>query len=114
MPNVSGVVAEHQFLGKQYLYCEGNPPLLFTENENNNKRLFGTTNLTHYVKDGINNYVVDMDRNAVNPAQEGTKMSANYQLSVPAKQSRTIKLANNLNPKKSVTKTYSMKNSISI
>jgi len=90
--NVSAVQAEHQFLGKQYLYCDSQPQLLFTENENNNQRLFGGTNLTQYVKDGINNYIVNKDNNAVNPANVGTKVSANYQFSIPAKQSRTIKL----------------------
>jgi hypothetical protein len=92
MQNVSAAVAEHQFLGKRYLYCEGTVPLLFTENENNNQRLFGTTNLTQYVKDGINNYIVNKDENAVNPAKIGTKTSANYQLTIPAKQSQTVKL----------------------
>ncbi|MCW3999099.1 MAG: glucosidase [Candidatus Bathyarchaeota archaeon] len=92
MPNVSAVEAEHQFLGKRYLYCAAQAPLLFTENENNNKRLFGTTNLTPYVKDGINNFVVNKDYSAVNPIHIGTKASANYELTIPAKQSRTVKL----------------------
>ncbi len=90
--DTSAVEAEHQFLGKRYLYCDGAVPLLFTENENNNQRLFGTNNLMPYVKDGINNYVVNKDENAVNPAQVGTKVSANYQFNVPAKQSVTVKL----------------------
>ena len=34
------------------------PRLLFTENETNNQRIFGTPNATPYVKDGINNHVV--------------------------------------------------------
>jgi hypothetical protein len=92
MSNASAVRAEHQFLGIRYLYCEGAPPLLFTENENNNKRLFGTTNLTPYVKDGINDYIVNDATDAVNPAHVGTKVSANYAISVPAKQARTVKL----------------------
>ena len=29
-------------LGDRYLYCEGDAALLFTENETNNERLFGT------------------------------------------------------------------------
>ena len=45
-------------LGERYLYCEGDAPLLFTENETNNERIFGTPNASPYVKDGINNYVV--------------------------------------------------------
>jgi hypothetical protein len=91
-PNVSAVEAEHQLLGKRYLYLDAAPPLLFTENENNNKRLFGGTNLTPYVKDGINDYIVNNAEDAVNPAQVGTKTSANYQFTIPAKQSQTVKL----------------------
>ncbi|XHH10628.1 MAG: glucosidase [Candidatus Bathyarchaeia archaeon] len=89
---VKAVEAEQQFLGKRYLYCEGPVPLLFTENENNNRRLFGTSNLTPYVKDGINDYIVYGDENAVNPAQVGTKTSVNYMFTVHAKQSVTVKL----------------------
>jgi hypothetical protein len=92
MQNMSAVEADHQFLGRRFLYFEGKAPLLFTENESNNERLFGGTNATPYVKDGINNYVVNNDSNAVNPAKVGTKVSANYQFDIPANQSRTIKL----------------------
>ena len=45
--------------GERYLYCEGDVPLLFTENETNNQRIFGSPNVSAYVKDGINNYVVE-------------------------------------------------------
>ena len=33
-------------LGERYLYCDGDAPLLFTENETNNERIFGTPNDT--------------------------------------------------------------------
>jgi hypothetical protein len=36
------VKANHSQLGERYLYCEGEVPLLFTENETNNERIFGT------------------------------------------------------------------------
>ncbi len=52
------IAAAHTDLGERYLYCEGDVPILFTENETNNERLFGTPNISRYVKDGINNYVV--------------------------------------------------------
>jgi hypothetical protein len=90
--NMSAVETDHQFLGRRYLYFEGKTPLLFTENESNNQRLFGGTNPTPYVKDGINNYIVNKDNSAVNPGKVGTKVSANYQFEIPANQSRTIKL----------------------
>ena len=56
-----------------YLYCDGNVPILFTENETNTQRIFGVPNRTPYVKDGINNYVVQGQADAVNPAKQGTK-----------------------------------------
>jgi hypothetical protein len=66
------------------LFCEGTVPLLFTENETNTARLFGTPNASPYVKDGINNALVHGQQDAVNPAHQGTKVSPHYQLSVPA------------------------------
>ena len=59
--------------GKLWLHCEGSPELLFTENETNMHRLFGVGNRTPYVKDGINNFVVNGDEGAVNPQRNGTK-----------------------------------------
>jgi hypothetical protein len=82
MKGVSVVKATHPELGERFFYCEGDPPILFTENETNNQRLFGTPNRTPYVKDGINNYVVHQQTSAVNPESVGTKMSAHYQLMV--------------------------------
>jgi hypothetical protein len=46
-------------LGEFIFSCEGEVPLLFTDNTTNNERLFpGYQNESPYVKDGINNYVV--------------------------------------------------------
>jgi hypothetical protein len=86
------VAASHAQLGERYLYCEGDVPLLFTENETNNERVFGTANPSLYVKDGINNYVVAGSHNAVNPKQAGTKSAAHYPLTVGAGKTATIRL----------------------
>jgi hypothetical protein len=86
------IAASHAELGERYLYCEGDAPLLFTENETNNERIFGTPNNSPYVKDGINNYVVGKDENAVNPAKTGTKSAAQYRLHVGAGKVSTIRL----------------------
>ena len=91
--------AKHPVLGKFFLYCEEPATLLFTENETNYERLFGKPNLTAYVKDGINNYIVNKDSKAVNPSQVGTKAAANYILNVPAQQARQVRLRlTNLDP----------------
>jgi Glycosyl hydrolase family 63 C-terminal domain len=79
-------------LENYYLYCEGAVPLLFTENETNNARLFGSANASPYVKDGINEYIVHSKRDAVNPARVGTKAAAHHELTIPAAQSRSIRL----------------------
>jgi len=74
------------------LYCEGNAPLLFTENETNNERLFGTPNVSPYVKDGINNYIVHGKTEAVNLNRSGTKASAHYTVTIESGQSQVIKM----------------------
>jgi len=86
------VAASQADLGERYLYCAGDVPLLFTENETNNQRIFGTPNAGPYVKDGVNNYVVHGDLKAVNPEKTGTKAAAHYQLKVGAGQTATIRL----------------------
>src|SRR5262249_8417647 len=86
------IAASDAVLGAYFLYCDRHPRLLFTENETNNERLFGTANPTPYVKDGINNYVVAGRQNATNPNNTGTKAAAHYQLRVGAGASATIRL----------------------
>jgi hypothetical protein len=86
------IFAEHEELGSRYLYCEDEPELLFTENETNNRRLFNGNNASPYVKDGINDYVVSAKRDAVNPAQTGTKASAHYVLQLAPHSESVIRL----------------------
>ena len=82
----------HNDPGKRWLYCDGAPELLFTENETNTQRLFNFTNGSQYVKDGINEYIVHGNQLAVNPEQTGTKAAASYKLSIPPGETATIRL----------------------
>ena len=77
-PGQSVVKAVDPNLGERYLYCEGDVPLLFTENETNTQRIFGVANRTPYVKDSINDYVVNGQAAAVNPEKKGTKVAAHF------------------------------------
>ena len=52
------IAAVHPELGDRFLYCEADVPLLFTENETNNERVFNAPNGSPYVKDGINDHIV--------------------------------------------------------
>jgi hypothetical protein len=60
------------------------PPLLFTENETNNERLFRSPNASPYVKDALHEVVIDGRLGAVNPARVGTKAAAHYRLDIPS------------------------------
>jgi Glycosyl hydrolase family 63 C-terminal domain len=86
------VLARHEELGERRLYCEGDCTLLFTENETNSQRLYGTPNKAPYVKDAFHEYVIGGRREAVNPAMVGTKVAAHYLLDVPAGASRVVRL----------------------
>jgi hypothetical protein len=86
------IAAGHPDLGERFFYSEGATELLFTENETNNVRLFKGTNASPYVKDGINNYIVQGSKDSVNPERKGTKASAHYQVTVEARGSRVIRL----------------------
>jgi Glycosyl hydrolase family 63 C-terminal domain len=86
------VAASHPELGTLYLYCDGNAELLFTENETNNERIFGSPNTSPYVKDGIDNYVVAGKKDAVNPELAGTKSAALYRLTIGAGETAKIRL----------------------
>src|SRR5215470_4857370 len=57
-PGRSIVKAVDARLGERHFYCEGDVPLLFTENETNTQRIFGVPNRTPYVKDSINDFIV--------------------------------------------------------
>jgi hypothetical protein len=96
--NVSTIAAQRVVeatdptLGECYLYCDGEPSLLFTENETNTQRIFGVANRTPYVKDSFHSYLIHGQKQAVNPERKGTKAAAHYRVTVPAGGSQTIRL----------------------
>ncbi len=79
-------------LGVRWLQFENDPELLFTENESNVQRLFNVPNSSQYVKDSINDYVVNGVRDVVNPNHEGTKAALNYVLQIEPGKSTSIRL----------------------
>jgi hypothetical protein len=91
-PATSVVQAIDTKLGERYLSCEGEVPLLFTENETNTQRIFGVPNRSPYVKDSINNYVVHGQQQAVNPEKKGTKVAADYHLTVNPGECQVVRL----------------------
>jgi Glycosyl hydrolase family 63 C-terminal domain len=90
--NAAVIATTHAELGDYFLYCDGRPILLFTENETNDQRLFGTANPTPFVKDGINDRVVADRQAAVNPDNIGTKAAAHHRLRIGPKGTAIIRL----------------------
>lgn len=76
--------AVHDELGEHFWYVEGEGGLLFTNNETNNERLYGTESRTPWVKDAFHRRVVEGDRGAVSLEERGTKACAWRKLEVPA------------------------------
>ena len=67
-------------------------PLLFTENETNMERLFGTPNAGPYVKDGIHEVVVSGLSSRVNPDQKGSKAAVHYQTTLAPGESLSVEV----------------------
>jgi hypothetical protein len=86
------IAAADPELGERFLCCERVAALLFTENETNTERLFGTPNRTPYVKDAFHEFLVRGRQEAVNPGKTGTKSAAHYLLTVGPRESRSIRL----------------------
>jgi hypothetical protein len=75
------VALDEPSYGRRWLYAEGEPDVLFTENETNGRRLFGL-DTPGFFKDGIGDAVVGGRADAVNPERRGTKAAAHYRRTV--------------------------------
>lgn len=103
MSAISGnqIKLNHPELGEMHLIADGSPELLFCNNETNTIRFNHFDDGKRFYKDGINDYIVHRAE-SINPDKTGTKAAANYEITIPAKGSYTIKLrlsedaANNL------------------
>ena len=87
-----GVNVRHADCGAYYFYADQTEQFLFTENETNQERLFGSPNVTPYVKDAFHRFVVDGESTAVNPQKTGTKVAAHYTLNLLAGERQTVQL----------------------
>ena len=85
----------HPQLGERWWYVRaaggGDVELLFTENDTNAERLFGTPNPAPYVKDGINDAVVRGDRQRVND-RAGSKAAARVRAMVGPGETLTVQI----------------------
>lgn len=88
----ASISARHPDLGNYVLHCDGNPTLLFCDNDTNLERAFGTAHTSGCFKDAFHEYVVGGHRRAVNSEPSGTKAAARYPLLVPAGAALQVRL----------------------
>lgn len=107
IPNISkieglegfgGVKAEHFRIGDYYLYFETPDEFLFTNNETNTERVFGTPKESDYVKDLFHVAVVNNDFSYFDEIKSGTKFSPYYKRTVKAEGSFEVRLKLCKNP----------------
>ncbi len=77
------IVVEHTRLAGYQCRLDGDPDLLFCDNDTNGRRLYGTQEAGHF-KDAFHEHVVHGNHQAVNPLDYGTKAAAHYEFTVPA------------------------------
>jgi hypothetical protein len=90
LTNSGAIEARHGELGRLRWYIDGNPTLLFTDNETNARRLYGSDQ-HGFSKDAVHEYVIRGDHGAVNPNQNGTKVAAWHAFVVPAGATVTVR-----------------------
>ncbi|MBC8769267.1 glucosidase [Arenibacter sp. BSSL-BM3] len=76
--------------GRHYFYHE-NGKQLFCENETNNKRIYNVPNEVEYVKDGINDHVINGKR-TVNPEKNGSKSAIWHKFKLKAGEEKSIRV----------------------
>ena len=91
------VSLEHASLGEmQWLIAPdengSDAPLMFTENETNQKRLFGSENEHPYVKDAFHDRVIHGNVGSTHPGQVGSKAAAWFSFDIPPGETKTIRL----------------------
>lgn len=86
------IIAKHPSAGHYYLYADQPLEWLFTENETNLSLLYQLSNFSPYVKDAFHRFLVNGEKEAVNPKQTGTKTAAVFYQLIEPGQSYTIHL----------------------
>jgi hypothetical protein len=89
--DADSIAAAHPVLGARRFHADPAPEWLFTENDTNAERFGHGPNLTPYVKDGINNYLVLERQRAVNPSRTGTKAAAHYSFTLAPGASQVVR-----------------------
>ncbi|MDB4288079.1 glucosidase, partial [bacterium] len=96
------LLASHDILGDFYFYAEaeGESPVdqkwIFTDNETNYARIFGSKGSEPFVKDAFHRHVCHGEKKVLNPEEKGTKAAAHFFLKIPAGETAVVRCRLNL------------------
>ena len=90
--NLSAIEIKEQDRGEYTVLCSEDAELLFTENETNFRKIYGSENISKHTKDGIGDYLINGNEDAVNAEQKGTYASAHYSFDIESGESKTVYL----------------------
>jgi hypothetical protein len=98
---LASIYASSDLAGNYVLYGASPKELLFTENETNENKIFGKAATSPYSKDSFHRYLIDHEKEAVNPKECGTKVCFHYQQTIAANQTIVtyMRLSNQLDLK---------------
>jgi hypothetical protein len=82
----------HSHTGEYHFYFEKPSHALFTENETNTERLYGTPNKSRYTKDAFHTAVQQKSFDWLEKKKEGTKFAPMYEFNIAPQSSVVIKL----------------------
>jgi Glycosyl hydrolase family 63 C-terminal domain len=88
--NVVGI--DHPELGAYQLYVDGDPQLMFCNNETNPARLWGDKTAQGHWKDGFHDAVIRRHSDAINPRALGTKAGLAHRFEIAAGASVQVQL----------------------
>ncbi len=93
------IIIDHVDLPNYVLHVKEQAKFLFCDNETNIQKLYDVANTSPYCKDGINDFLIHKNEHAINSDGFGTKVSVDYDITIPAQSSYTVclRLENNQN-----------------
>lgn len=90
--NIGGILIDHFRLGKMILHAPEADEFLFCENETNPYTFNKEPDPNSCYKDGINEYIVNGNKQTINTNQTGTKAACNHDIIIKPHSSQTIYL----------------------
>jgi len=98
------LLLQHQTLPNyRFMIDPSNPGwsgFLLTENETNTKTMYGHESYTPYTKDAFHRYLINGEKEAVNPKQHGTKAAGLHELDIEPNQTITLRFRLSLDNEK--------------